>query len=664
MTVNDKQKQALKSICNAFIPGYKDKEDAYWKRSATDMNLDEIILELLAKTPVEQQKDFENILNLLASPMLGLTWLGPLKPVYKLTPAQAEKMLQSWATSRLELLRRAFGSLRKLVSYLFYGYSTDTLDNPNWEAIGYPGPVDRSARPDLPLKTLEISSDTTLSCDVVVVGSGSGGGIMAAELSKAGLDVIVVEKGPFVQPNDMNQKEFPMIKRLFEGMGLAASKDTAVSILAGNCLGGGTVVNWAGMFRTPDYVLDEWSTLHGNQQFADSEYQKIFETIEARTSVHKEPVVLNPLDNILIDGCKTLGYNHGVIPRNYRLSEDMSKGSLHYRSQGYSTLGDRQSDKQSGLVTFLQDAYQGGTKLIADCYVEKVLTEGGKAKGIQGVYQKNGKQYALKIKANRVVVSAGSLHSPAILIRSGLRHAEIGRNLYLHPVGLASALYDKPMEAWYGPMMAAVCNDFTKLDGNYGVKIETPPFHSGLFAMVSPWYDALQHKQDMLSLKNQGIVFGMVRDKDSGYIKLSKQGFPEVHYRLSKYDLKHLIRGLQESTRIQVAAGAKQVTIGHNQRIRFDATSGNVEDFCKQMAEKRWALNDFSVYSAHQMGTCRMGDDAKRHPVKPNGETREVSGLYLADTSVFPTCTGSNPSLSAMAVSYYVAGRIVEEYKT
>ncbi len=660
MTINDKQKQALKAICNAFVPGFEEEESVYWKRKATDIGVDEIIIGLLDKLTIEQQKDFGDSLNLLASPLLGLTWMGPLKPVHKLTTAQAEKMLQSWSNSRIELLRRAFGSLRKLVCYLYYGYSTKTEDNPNWKDIGYPGPYDQSPKPPLPLSTLDLKQDTTLSCDVVVVGSGSGGGIMAAELSKAGLEVIVVEKGPFVQPNDMNQREYPMIKQLFEGMGLCASKDTSVSILAGNCLGGGTVVNWAGMFRTPDFVLDEWAKLHGNQQFDHPEYKKTFESIEKRLATHQEPVVYNSLDDALLDGCKKLGYKTDVIPRNYKLAEDMSKSSIHYLSQGFSTLGDREGDKQSGLVTFLQDAYDNGTKLIADCYVDKVITENGKAKGIEGVYSKAGKRFKLKIKASRVVVSAGSLHTPALLKRSGLQHAEIGRNLFLHPVGLVSSLHDKPMEAWYGPMMAAVCDDFTQLDGNYGIKIETPPIHSGFFALVSPWYSARQHKQDMLNIKNQGIVFGMVRDKDPGQIKLSKQGFPLIDYKMSPYDLNHLFRGMQESVRIQVAAGAKQVTIGHNQRLRFVTATDNLETFLKELPEKRWALNDYSLYSAHQMGTCRMGDDNKRHPVKPNGETREISGLFVADTSVFPTCTGSNPMLSAMAVSSYVAGRILE----
>ena len=148
-------------------------------------------------------------------------------------------------------------------------------------------------------------------------------------------------------------------------------------------------------------------------------------------------------------------------------------------------------------------------------------------------------------------------------------------------------------------------------------------------------------------------------DRFGGSIKLSKNGQPLVHYKINKYDLKHLVRGMQECAKLHLAAGASKIYPLHNDADEVTAANTTPEKLVELIAKKPWKTNRFGMYSAHQMSTCRMGGSADRHPCKPSGETREVRNLYVADASVFPHCSGANPMLSIQAIAYYIAQNLV-----
>jgi choline dehydrogenase-like flavoprotein len=253
------------------------------------------------------------------------------------------------------------------------------------------------------------------------------------------------------------------------------------------------------------------------------------------------------------------------------------------------------------------------------------------------------------------VVAAGSVHSPALLMRSGLSHDEIGRNLFLHPVIPVTAYYDRLMEPWYGPMMSAYSDQFTRLDGNFGYKLETPPVHAGLMGMVTPWVSGEQYKHDMLKAAYAGTFIVITRDKFGGSIKLDKQKRPRIAYRINPYDRKHLLHGVQQAFRVHAAAGARRIVLMHNDMESIDPRKSDLEEFIQSIPGKSWAPNRYNLFSAHQMGTCRMGGGRLRHPVKPDGETREVRNLYVADASAFPSASGANPMLTIQALAYYIA---------
>ena len=107
------------------------------------------------------------------------------------------------------------------------------------------------------LAPLRLVGDTTLDCDVCVAGSGAGGGVAAAVLAGAGLDVVVLEAGGHYEDADFDGAELDGLRRLYHGQGTTATDDQGIGILAGACLGGGTVVNYTTSFRTPDEIRAE-----------------------------------------------------------------------------------------------------------------------------------------------------------------------------------------------------------------------------------------------------------------------------------------------------------------------------------------------------------------------------------------------------------------------
>ncbi len=651
LNIKNTQKESLTKIFDVLIPFLVRQNDSqnFWKRKASDVNITDKALALIGNLKVEDQQELAQAFALLDSPILGLTWFGALKPARKLHDAQIHKMLKTWSMSPISDLRNLFNTLKKLAGIIYFGDTPNGADNANWSAIGYVLPNTEKTINQNKLNILKIDQQNTLECDVVIVGSGAGGSIIAAELALKGKKVIVVEKGKYLQESEYNQQELDMIAQLYEAQGLITSKNGSVSILAGSTVGGGTSINWAGSLRTPEYVLKQWADEFDNPQFIDNEYIKGFEKIEKRNNVHSG-IAHNTQNQLLFDAAQQANMNVDTIPQNSKKPDHLSDETF-WKAQGFSCLGDAYNVKQSAPVTFLSDACANGAEILSDTYIDKIIIKNGVATGVEGTHK--GKK--INILAKKIVISSGSLHTPALLLRSGLQHSEIGKNLFLHPVVPVLGRYEREILPWYGPMMTTIVKDFAQMDGNYGFRIECPPVHPGLASVIMGWEDGEKFKNEILNLKHIGVFFGLVRDKNGGQVKLSptsKQ--PEIHYTLSDYDKKHVLKGLEESVKLQIAAGATRISIPHNNQQHFDPKQQTFEQMKQLIHTQKWKTNYFGVYSAHQMGTARMGGNANC-PVTPTGETREVKNLFVADASLFPSASGTNPMLSIQAMAYYVS---------
>jgi choline dehydrogenase-like flavoprotein len=658
--------RVLEAVCDTLIPSRtppKGEEDTHglYARKASDLGVAQAIAETLAQESPESKSDFKQLLGLLNGPAFGLLTMGRPRSFMKMAPAQREEALQRMSNSSLAKLRQGFQAVKRLATFIFYGAPTAERSNPNWPALNYtpaPPPPSPESAPKR-IRTLSVHGDETLTADAVIVGSGVGGGMMAAELAAAGKDVLVIEKGGYFNEADFSGIEAEMTPQLFLRRGALATADLGMVVLAGSALGGGTIVNWSTSLRTPPDVLEEWERQHGLTGVTSAEYLRGFEEAERRLGISTDDSEPNRNNAVLRDGCEKLGYEWKPIPRNASGCEQRC-GACGYGCQF--------GRKQSTMLTYLQDAHDQGARVLVRATVERVVVKAGRAVGVEGwaLDSATGERHTVVAHAPLVIVSAGAVESPALLKRSGLTNPNIGRHLRLHPVAVVSARYDEPVEPWKGSLQTVYSRQFSNLKGDYGVWFEAAPAHPGMLALATPWGSGVEHKTEMRQAAHEAALIVLARDTGEGHITLDRQGDPILHYWPSETDRRHLVRGMQELARIAFASDAARVAMLHTPRLALEAegmrpgavTDEKLNAFLQEIEHRGISPNQPMLFSAHQMGTARMGADPKTSATDPNGEVHGVRGLFVADGSLLPTAAGVNPMLSIYGLTYHVAQAI------
>jgi choline dehydrogenase-like flavoprotein len=280
-----------------------------------------------------------------------------------------------------------------------------------------------------------------------------------------------------------------------------------------------------------------------------------------------------------------------------------------------------------------------------------------------------------------VVVAAGALRTPAVLERSGLDHPAIGRHLRLHPVSVIAGIFTDPIDMWRGPMQAARSLEFGEPGpGRNAYAIESAPGHPGLLALALPWEGVDEHADAMARARRIAPLIAVTRDGGEGRTTLTRAGSVRVDYRLDSGGVATLRHGLVSMARISRAAGAAEiVAVGASPRWHgpggFAAGRETVafDRFVADLAAFDFSPNRGAVFSAHQMGTARMGEDPRDHACDPHGRVRAgpggpgsrgdgvVGGLYVADGSLFPTGIGVNPMVTIMVLARRVATTILAD---
>lgn len=655
---------ALAAVCDALIPSLvpPDREGdphGLYARRASDLDVAGQIAALLADEDPQTRADFHQLLGLLGGPVFGLLLGRGPRAFTSLNPAQRQRALSAMSTSRVAKLRQGFQALKRLATFIFYSAPVPaTSTNPNWPALGFsppPPPPSAEAAPKR-LRPLAVTADLSLTADAVVVGSGSGGGVMAAELAAAGKDVIVLEQGGYYSESDFTGREAEMMPLLYLRRGLLSTSDQGMVVLAGSALGGGTLVNWSTSLRTPPEVREEWERQHGLDGLTSQEFTHGFEVVEARMGVTTADSAPNRNNAALERGCQALGYNTARIPRNASGCEQRC---------GACGFGCPYGRKQSTMLTFLQDAHDRGARIVVRAHVERVLIEAGKATGVEGwaLDEATGARHRLTVRAKAVVVAGGAVESPALLLRSGLRNSNIGRHLRLHPVTALAAYYAEPIESWVGSLQTVYSEQFAHLRGAHGLRFEVVPAHPGLIGLTTPWNDPLQHKRAMSRAAFGASFILLTRDTGEGHITLNKQGDPILHYWPNPTDQKQILFGIPELARIAVAGGAIMAGTLHTPQLSVEAEGGRpgavtdaqLRTFTQQVKRQGVVPNRLLLGTAHQMGTCRLGSSPRTAVADPRGQVYGVRGLFIADASAFPSASGVNPMLTTMALAHRVA---------
>jgi choline dehydrogenase-like flavoprotein len=579
-----------------------------------------------------RRAELELLLDLLWLPMQG-------------GDATRARTLRALANAPVGQLRTGFAALKRLSLFLAYAQSEAGVENPTWARIGYPGPRHDARPAPMPLPLGTARDGERIACDVVVIGSGAGGGVVASAFARAGKRVVVLEAGGAFDASHFTQREMMMSDLYLDG-GLTSSKDLGIAILAGATVGGGTTVNWCSSFRLPPRIAQEWEA-HSGISGVGIDLATHYAAIEERLAL--QPTANHNANNrVILDGARALGVHGDVTPRN--AAPDCGEGC------GYCGFGCAYGKKHSTADTYLRDLATRGGIIYANATALCVETAGARAKRVlarQSVPP--GEVRTFNVEAEIVAVCAGALRTPGLLARSGIRHERLGQRLFLHPVAAAIVEFDRPIEPWSGPMQSAYSDAYNYRRENYGAKIEVAPVHPGLAALALPWESRAAHAELMERLPNVACAIAITRDRDPGSIGLRDEA--EISYRLSRFDGENMLAALVGLFDLGFAAGAVRVMTLHTgpiQIARSQWTPKNREALARRLSVIGVKPNRQILFSAHQMGTAAMGADPDASVVDPSGRVWGYENLLVADASVFPQSSGVNPMLTIMAM----AGRI------
>jgi long-chain-alcohol oxidase len=610
------QRRALEAICATFCP-----DDP----SSREVGIADALLEL---TPASDRRA-----------LFALLSLWDVGHRFSRRPRERrEAMLRAWRDSSLAFRRRVFHGLRRgsLIPY----YATLGVDGYRLPELPPPAPRRISIE--------DIGGDTRLDCDVCVVGSGAGGGVAAAVLAQAGLDVVVLEAGAHLEDAEFGGPELDAYKRLYLGAGGLTTVDGGIGLLAGRCLGGTTTINYATSFRTPDELRAEWG-----DPFTSPDYDLSLNAVCDRLGVNTNENAPSLREQVMERGLRRLGWHVDSMPRNVRGCE---QGVICGRCGFGCPLG----AKQSTLVTWLVDAQSAGARILTTTRADRIRTAAG---SVQGVDAQTVDGHAVTVHARSVVVAAGALHTPVLLRRSGLENANIGRHLHLHPTVGVIATFAEEIRPWEGTMQALYSDEHSDLDGGYGLKYETAPVHPGVLVAYGPWEAAETHRELVQQLRRMSGIGVLLRDRSEGEVRVGRDREPRVRYRLEDFDLRHVRVGVDGAAQIFEAAGAQRIFSSHARLVSYEPGRGSREQFLRDADAVGYEPGRCTFYSFHLMGSARLGPSRATTVCKPTGETWEMPGLYVMDGSSFPSASGVNPMITIEAIAHLNASRLAAELR-
>ncbi len=656
--LTDRQRETLRMVCDTLVPkllARPGEDEALFAFCAHDLHVPEQLEATVEQIADENgRRRLQSALGYLDSRLANGFMAGLWDKFCELSLDERTKVLLSWSTSRMESPRRSFQVMKRLALFAAYAGRNADGENPAWPAIGYNGKCDTTsahATFHQSIKPLVIHKSTTLDADVLIVGSGAGGGVVADELSAAGLDVLVAEKGDYFADADFPGNELDGMHKLYERQGLLSTADLSFVVLAGSTVGGGTTVNWMTSLRPPQSVLDEWASEFGFTAAKSGELQQSIDAVCRRMNVNTDESPANAQNSALERGCQQLGYRTSVIPRNVKSCQQCD----------FCGFGCPFGAKQDTRNTYLLDAHQRGARILPRATVNRILHSGGEATGAElSVHDDEGRTHDVQVKCKTVVVAAGSIHTPAIHLRSGLRNRHIGQNLHLHPTTAVFARYPTPVNSWAGPPQTRVCDEFSNLDeSGYGVRMEVCPAHPGLWASALPWRSGREHKHHIQQLDHLANIIILTRDRYGGRVTITPSGRPVMNYNLHSYDAAHMMRGTIEALRIQHAAGAQEIFSPHMEGLSFKRDGDeNFESYLQRVQAKGIKAHLFGLFSAHQLSSCRIAGDKSQGAVNPEGQCYELRNLYVADGSVLPNACGVNPMITIMGLAHHIAQHV------
>lgn len=650
----------LRTLCDTYVPSLKVTPDplGFWARSASDLHVDSELAAYMGAS--------------LPPPVLSaqLAFLDVLTAKGFATQSQAdrERTLAQLAKASTGNAR-ALGFYQRQVLLLNYGlpatpvpdrnaitYGSPAGQNPNWEVLGYPGPLTVPPRRPKRIQTLTPGpAGMSLDADVCIIGSGAGGSVVAAKLAESGWNVVVLEAGGHYNSADFHQQELWGYRHLWYRGGTTPTDDGNVAMMAGATLGGGTEVNWMNCVRTPDVVRRDWARDFGLSDVDTPAFDRYMDEVQSRLSANQACAVYNSQNLRMREGCAKLGYKSAQTFVNW--DPQLFNPAL----AGYTGFGDQTGGKMTSRRTWLRDAFEHGARFIVNCRVDRIVTENGRAAGVEATYSSPGGYTSrVAVRARHVVAGAGSLETPPLLLRSGIGGPAVGKYLHLQPGGAIYAVYREKQRGWWSTPMSTNCEQFVDTGGGWGFYMEIPAFGAGFISSVIPWTSGRQHKEVLLKVPWISTFIFFLRDRSNGQVTIDATGNSVVRYSLDdETDQKNFRHADCEAVKIHEAAGAMEILVSIEGKQISWKRGAALEPFLRTVGGLPVLHGAQTMISAHQLSSCRIGVDKSTSVANPDGELHSVKGVWIADASACPTSLGANPMVTIMSLASRTADRML-----
>ena len=489
----------------------------------------------------------------------------------------------------------------------------------------------------------KINKSVPENVEIAVIGSGAGGGIAANLLSQK-YEVGIFDKGNYTN-GETNNETFGY-HNFYETHAIQQTRGYNVLLLAGSGIGGGTSINWTTSLRTPDNILSEWDSLTGQNNYFNSEkFKNSIDFICNQLNVDESNNSIPLKELKLAEGLKLNNINYKIIPRNTSNAE--------CTETGFSTFGHSDETINSSYKAWFSDDKFNPERVYSNSDIKSIDISNGRATHIN--VQNDGILH--KVSVEKVILAAGSLNTPKILLDSGYKNKHLGQHLKLHPVSGVAGKFSEEQKPWSGSMQGIYSDDNLFIKDNYGYLLEGLPMHPSLFFPFFP-NNTDEFKDFVKSYNNWSGSIVLTSDTSSGSI-INKKSQHLWDYNLNNFDHENLLHGIESLVKANYLAGAEEIMVATSPTMHWKKSSNeDIESFINKIKVIKNQPFRMLLGSAHQMGTARIHPDAKQGVVDLNGKVHGLDNVYIVDSSTFPRCSGVNPMITIQSMSHFLVSQI------
>ena len=512
------------------------------------------------------------------------------------------------------------------------------------------------ASPDPVVHGRDLAVGFDEECDVVVVGSGAGGAVVAGLLAEAGKRVVVLEEGPYYKAAEYQSfKPSEAVRRLFREAGMLTAfgvgQTPIITITLGRAVGGSSLLTGGVCFRIPGEIHERWVHELGLEDLSEARLEESYLEVERRIAVTEVPVSLRSASTRrFVEGAAKLGIPMHPMRRN---TGNDCEGNA--RCNFTCPAG----AKRSVDVTYLASATSHGARVVSDALVERVTpTSGGRAAGVEGrLLGADGSTpgQRFRVRAPVVVSACGTLHTPLLLEASGVgqRNKALGNGVTLHPAIRIVARFDDVVQGWDGALQSVYSDHFAA----EGIKLVGAYSSVNVLAAGLPGVGP-ELRRRVRQLPYCAVFGAMIHDDGGGRVRRGPGREPILWYEMAPRDLDRLRRSVTILSEVAIAAGAREVITSI-----FGLPTITNMDQAVALERTPYDARRIECMAFHPLGSARVANDPRRGVVDQRGETFELPGLFVADGSILPTSIGVNSQVPIMAMATRIAHGIDERFR-